>query len=166
MKQQPLKFNRVSLTCCCRAMEPLGSALAPVTDGVQYSQLYMTGVVVAALVFWLLPSSAQEGRKARKFLSCCPHALPYYHFHRGKSILGVIYRVLLWADMNAATPLGAWGRSVIPLPRCCRKAARDVDTACAHLRVCRVCTSRASARLPMMLHVLLHEDRNGSAGGE
>ena len=36
-------------------------------------------------------------------------------FPEEKSILGVIYGVLLWADMNAATPLGAWGRSVIPL---------------------------------------------------
>ena len=42
----------------------------------------------------------------------CP---PYYPFPRGKSILGVIYGVLLWADMNAATPLRAWGRSVISL---------------------------------------------------
>ena len=38
---------------------------------------------------------------------------PYYPFPRGKSILGVTYGFLLWADMNAATPLGAWGRSVI-----------------------------------------------------
>ena len=26
-------------------------------------------------------------------------------------VLGVIYGVLLWADMNTATPLGAWWRS-------------------------------------------------------
>ena len=32
-----------------------------------------------------------------------------------KSIPGVIYGVFLWVDMNAATPLGAWGRSVISL---------------------------------------------------
>ena len=31
---------------------------------------------------------------------------------RKTPILGVIYRVLLWADMNAATPLGAWGRAL------------------------------------------------------
>ena len=30
-------------------------------------------------------------------------------FPEGKSTLVVIYGVLLWADMNAATPLGAWG---------------------------------------------------------
>ena len=44
--------------------------------------------------------------------SCCPlrpHNTPY---PEGKSILGVIYGVLLWADMNAATPLGTWGRSI------------------------------------------------------
>ena len=29
--------------------------------------------------------------------------------------LGAMHGVLLWADMNAATPLGAWGRSVYPL---------------------------------------------------
>ena len=28
-------------------------------------------------------------------------------------MLGVIYGVLLWADMHTATPLRAWGRSVI-----------------------------------------------------
>ena len=48
--------------------------------------------------------------------SCCcalrprPTPLP-----EEKSILGVIYGVLLWADMNAATPLGVWGRSVMSL---------------------------------------------------
>ena len=35
----------------------------------------------------------------------------------GKSILGVIYGVLLWADMDAGTPLGAWGRSVMSVGR-------------------------------------------------
>ena len=32
-----------------------------------------------------------------------------------KHTLGVIYGVLLWADMNAATPLGARGRLVISI---------------------------------------------------
>ena len=32
-----------------------------------------------------------------------------------KSILGVIYGVILWADMHAATPLGAWDCSVMSL---------------------------------------------------
>ena len=40
----------------------------------------------------------------------CPHTTP---FPEESSIIGVIYGVLLWADMNTATPLGAWGRSVI-----------------------------------------------------
>ena len=44
-----------------------------------------------------------------------PPAPLYYPFPTGKSILGVIYGVLLWADMHAATPLRAWGRSVISL---------------------------------------------------
>ena len=44
-----------------------------------------------------------------------PPAPPYYPFPEEKSILGVIYGVLLWADMNAATPLGAQGRSVMSL---------------------------------------------------
>ena len=34
-------------------------------------------------------------------------------FPEKNSILGVIYEVLLWADMNAATLLGARGCSVI-----------------------------------------------------
>ena len=42
-----------------------------------------------------------------------PPAPPYYPFPEEKSILGVIYGGLLWADMNTATPLGARGRSVI-----------------------------------------------------
>ena len=45
--------------------------------------------------------------------SCCPlrpHTTP---LPEETSLLGVIYGVLLWADMNAATPLGARGRSVI-----------------------------------------------------
>ena len=45
-----------------------------------------------------------------------PPATLYYPFPTVKihtRILGVIYGVLLWADMNTATPLGARGRSVI-----------------------------------------------------
>ena len=38
-----------------------------------------------------------------------PPAPPYYPFRRGKSILGVIYGVLLCDNMNAATPLGGAG---------------------------------------------------------
>ena len=38
--------------------------------------------------------------------SCCSLRLRTTPFPEGKSILGVIYGVLLSADMNAATPLG------------------------------------------------------------
>ena len=41
-----------------------------------------------------------------------PHTTP---FTEEKSILGVTYGVLLWADTNAATPLGAWACSVMSL---------------------------------------------------
>ena len=55
--------------------------------------------------------------------SCCPlSAPPYYPFPRGKYILGVIYGVSLWPDMNAGTPLGALGRSVMSLERAKRGA--------------------------------------------
>ena len=55
-----------------------------------------------------IPAPCSQGK-----FELLPPAPPYYPFPRGKSILGVIYGVLLWADMNAATPLGAWGRSVM-----------------------------------------------------
>ena len=60
-------------------------------------------------------SEVHEVSKANP--SCCPlrPAPPYYPFPRGKFILGVIYGVLLWGNMKAATPLGAWGRSVFSL---------------------------------------------------
>ena len=63
-------------------------------------------------------ASTHHHRQGKSHL--LPPAPPYYPIPRGKSILGVIYGVLLWADMNAATPLGAWGRSVISLDRCTR----------------------------------------------
>ena len=47
--------------------------------------------------------------------SCCPLRPRTTPFPEENSILGVLYGVLLWVDMNAATPLGAWGRSVISL---------------------------------------------------
>ena len=49
--------------------------------------------------------------------SCCtlhPRTTP---FPEEKSMLGLIYGVLLWADMDAATPPGALGPSVISLDR-------------------------------------------------
>ena len=47
--------------------------------------------------------------------SCCPPRPRATPFPEGKIkiILGVIYGVLMWADMNVATPPGARGRSVI-----------------------------------------------------
>ena len=47
--------------------------------------------------------------------SCCPLRPRTTPFPEEKSILGVTYGVLLWAVMNAATPLGAWGRSAMSL---------------------------------------------------
>ena len=46
--------------------------------------------------------------QARTFqlLPPAPRTTP---FPEEKTILGVIYGVLLWADMDAATPLGTWG---------------------------------------------------------
>ena len=50
--------------------------------------------------------------------SCCPLRPRTTPFPEGKFILGVIHGiVLLQADTNAATPLGASGRSVISLDR-------------------------------------------------
>ena len=45
----------------------------------------------------------------------CPLRPRTTPFSEEKSILGVLHGVLLWADMNAATALGAWGRCVITL---------------------------------------------------
>ena len=52
-----------------------------------------------------------------KFL-LLPPAPPYYPFPEEKFILGVVYGVLLWADMNAAILLGAWGRGGAPSLPC------------------------------------------------
>ena len=49
----------------------------------------------------------------QKKSSYCPLRPHTTSFPEEKSIPGVIYGVLLFADMNAVTPLGAWGRSVI-----------------------------------------------------
>ena len=67
---------------------------------------------------WHEDKHRAKARQNQAAAPCAP-VLPY--FPEEKSILGVIYGVLLWADMNAATPLGAWGRSVMSLegPRGC-----------------------------------------------
>ena len=58
-----------------------------------------------------LPRHARVQVKANS--SSCPLRLRTTPFTEEKIILGVIYGVLLWVDMNTATPLGVWGRSVI-----------------------------------------------------
>ena len=63
---------------------------------------------------------SKERQGKIQLLPLCPRTTP---FPEGKYILGVIYGVLLWADMNTAIPLGAWGRSVMSLER--RSQARD-----------------------------------------
>ena len=47
--------------------------------------------------------------------SCCPLRPRTTPFPEENAILGVIYGFLLCAEMNAATPLGPRGRSVMPL---------------------------------------------------
>ena len=49
--------------------------------------------------------------QARQIQAAAPPRPRTTPFPEETSILGVIYGVLLCADMNAATPLGAWGRS-------------------------------------------------------
>ena len=67
---------------------------------------------------WILSAARSPSHHHIKLQLLAP-APPYYPFPRGKPILGVIYGVLLWADMNAATPLGAWGSSAMSLaPHC------------------------------------------------
>ena len=56
-----------------------------------------------------------RGTASKVNSSCCPLRPRTTPFPEQNSILGLTYGVLLWADMNAATPLGAWGRSVISL---------------------------------------------------
>ena len=57
-----------------------------------------------------------------------PHTTP---FPEENSILGVIYGVLLWADMNAATPLGPRGRSAMSLEE--TRSATDTVRHCQPL---------------------------------
>ena len=66
---------------------------------------------MALMLELALCSQVNEQEPPRKISAAAPYT-PYYPIPRGNSILGVIYGVLLWADMNAATPLGARGCSV------------------------------------------------------
>ena len=76
--------------------------------------MYITTVRVTDL-YHVGGSIIRKAEGVPWYPSCCPLRPILPHLQRGKAILGVIYGVLLWADMNAATPLGAWGRSVISL---------------------------------------------------
>ena len=90
-----------------------------------YFDVYLTifstlHIMVSRCRHWCSTSTATEPSKTpcrgKTNFSCCPLRprttpfdlrmyRPFYtsldHFPRGKSILGVIYGVLLWADMNA-----------------------------------------------------------------
>ena len=63
--------------------------------------------------------------------SCCPLRPRTTPFPEEESILGVVYGVLLWADMNAATPLGARGRSGMSLGRTRSQSSGGRPTATA-----------------------------------
>ena len=71
-------------------------------------------ISVNSLILLLLVS-AMGGRQWQGKFQLRPLRPRTTPFLEEKSILGLIYGVLLWADMNAATPLGARGRSVMSL---------------------------------------------------
>ena len=50
-------------------------------------------------------------------------------------MLGVMHGVLLWADMNAATPLGAWGHSVMSLDQRQYEMYTRASMRCIHVSV-------------------------------
>ena len=85
------------------------------------AQAYPNLVITAGLhdprvAYWEPAKWACKLRYERQGkLQLLPPAPPYHPFPRGKYHTRVIYGVLLWADMNTATPLGARGRSVISL---------------------------------------------------
>ena len=76
-------------------------------------------ILVVVVLIVILGYATAQGKF--QLLPLRPRTTP---FPEEKYILGVIYGVLLWADMNTATPLGAWGRSVFSLaavlPPSCR----------------------------------------------
>ena len=90
------------------------------------------------------------------------HAPPYYPIPRGKSILGVKNEVLLWADMNAATPLVARGCSVMslgrgkacphyapPRPHAPNAPATQLNTKLTFFLLCLACACHRSPRPPV-----------------
>ena len=74
----------------------------------------------------------QRGGACKVNVSCCPLRPRTTPFPEENSILGVIYGVLLWADMNAATPPGSRGRSAlcagVGLCRCWACGSRSPST--------------------------------------
>ena len=97
---------------------------------------------------------AVQGSRQTPAAAPCAPVLP--HLLEENSILGVIYGVVLWADMNAATPLGARGRSVMSLAcvayswcvcvrmrMCVRGVFLVRMRACAHVRAQRGCSEDA-----------------------
>ena len=82
--------------------------------------------------------------------SCCPLSPRTTPFPDEKAILGVIYGVLLGADMNGATPLGAWGCSVMALISLVRPAAHKAPSKAPRVaRVLRQHTPPHGARWPV-----------------
>ena len=90
--------------------------------------------LVSFVATTVLTSSSAFASQAKANPSCCPLRPRTTPFPEEKSILGVIYGVLLWADMNAATPLGAWGRSVISLAPRQTQAGRGLSTSSMRLK--------------------------------
>ena len=86
----------------------VGGAVLEVVVEMMPSSGCMWDQGAAAEICWHTPTSAIKANP-----SCCPLLPRTTPFPEEKSIPGVINGVLLWADVNAATPLGAWGRSVI-----------------------------------------------------
>ena len=92
----------------------------------QYSTCTTMDESVAGFGFQIV--SRAFNSPSRVNASCCrPRTTP---FPEKKSVLGVIHGVLLWTDMNTATPLGARGRSVISHAIVCarRTHARHTHT--------------------------------------
>ena len=95
--------------------------------------------------------------------SCCPPR-PILPLSQRKIHTRVIYIVLLWADMNAATPLGAWGCSVISLVRHASVGSAGMmqEQAASNRTYClRFSTSKRVPRPPFTLQAHAFLERGG-----
>ena len=104
--------------CACPTSFPAPSGMGAAFNTSLYVDSYRDPRASLALysVTWILcHTTCICVRGCQGKFQLRPPAAPYYPVPRGKSILGVIYGVLLWADMNAATPLGPRGRSAMSL---------------------------------------------------